>query len=790
MPLSTSLYTTIKSLDETIPKSFIFKKSFETVSTVINIILDDIKAETEWYDSHKRESQKILATLRQLLRFIKTRIDVSDVKRKELVYLRKALIYTCLNQFREEFLLIWAEIKYLIFNTELALRLRETTMTYFGANSSTVIALEDFKNACKGATSIYKTLQEAFPNHEVSKVGIKCEEILPNEDEILYPMFTIFENKINFEAAYSFSEYVLSLDPQTDRFLSKVDLESIKIGKFDIRGSFGDILHTNLKYIKSTSTTEVVSIQIVHKDTICKVTNEGKGRLAGEISVLIHEKSEALINIVGYTIHWGAFCIALEHIDRTLSEVLHGKKNNSKLVLSSEQTLCVFEGVVEAVVFLHERGIVHGDIRPSDIFIPASLVSPTAIKPKFAAKLGNFNYGTNHFEPRWMALATEEGLQYRSPEVLDCRKATGASDVYSLAICLWESVQDNRKPFDHLYRKSVLSKSKLIRSIKNGDRPTFKLDDKGQPKEPSWCVGIITKSWVAEAWERPLAEYWKSYIKAAIKQAEIDVEAEIADFALNLRRASTLSLAVTHIATNTFDEIEAQTPKSIPPSPRPRVGGHMTKQRGGSIISLASFQVKEQRGSMTAMGLGLYHKASALAEEVQSEKSEKSDADEEKEDRKVVEKELREFYNEQDPLKVKDERGFQEIVTYCQKYGLEAFSENLENEYGQGLKRFREEEEPTQPTKLRERKTSRMKMNFTSVFLGRKKKGPKKKPRLENPTVKAPSEVKSPLLLRKQGSITTLSKVGSRQSVFSAENTSTRYSVTSFIKPPDKDLNL
>jgi signal transduction histidine kinase len=101
----------------------------------------------------------------------------------------------------------------------------------------------------------------------------------------------------------------------------------------------------------------------------------------------------------------------------------------------------VLGGVLRALAFLHARGIVHADIKPSNILIDAKAL---ADEPMAAAKLVDFGLAANLSDPR--ASASRGTFPYAAPEVyagrLDAR-----SDLYALGVVLYELVY-GAKPWD------------------------------------------------------------------------------------------------------------------------------------------------------------------------------------------------------------------------------------------------------------------------------------------------------------------------------------------------------
>ncbi|HEY4223624.1 MAG TPA: serine/threonine-protein kinase, partial [Myxococcota bacterium] len=114
-----------------------------------------------------------------------------------------------------------------------------------------------------------------------------------------------------------------------------------------------------------------------------------------------------------------------EPLDKRVETVLHA---GAQLTLPVIVTLA--EQIAEALVYAHARNVVHRDIKPANVFVTTD----------GAAKLLDFGIARG---AGTATLTSQEHMApgtptYYAPELLDGRPASGASDVYSLGILLWE----------------------------------------------------------------------------------------------------------------------------------------------------------------------------------------------------------------------------------------------------------------------------------------------------------------------------------------------------------------
>ena len=123
----------------------------------------------------------------------------------------------------------------------------------------------------------------------------------------------------------------------------------------------------------------------------------------------------------------GAF-LALEYFEEgTLEDRL------KKGPLSREVALDCLSQIAQALIYLHERGVIHQDVKPSNIFIDGMLF-----------KLGDFGVAKTRENPRPLERAGSPF--YMAPELFLGEEATPASDAYSFGVMAFELLVGKR-PF-------------------------------------------------------------------------------------------------------------------------------------------------------------------------------------------------------------------------------------------------------------------------------------------------------------------------------------------------------
>jgi len=130
----------------------------------------------------------------------------------------------------------------------------------------------------------------------------------------------------------------------------------------------------------------------------------------------------------------GLPCIAMEFVDGETLE--HRLRTRGPFLL--EEGLSTFAAVVDAVGYVHQRGVVHRDIKSNNVKVTTS----------GAAKLLDFGIAKSGESPKLTTDGSVIGtLQYLSPEQLRTGQAEPRSDVWALGVLLYELLT-GRMPFE------------------------------------------------------------------------------------------------------------------------------------------------------------------------------------------------------------------------------------------------------------------------------------------------------------------------------------------------------
>lgn len=130
----------------------------------------------------------------------------------------------------------------------------------------------------------------------------------------------------------------------------------------------------------------------------------------------------------------GAPCIAMEYIDgETIDE-----RVRTRGALALNQALEIFERIVDAVGYLHSRGIIHRDIKSNNVKLSES----------GAVKVLDFGIAKSADSPRLTVSGAMVGTpQYVSPEQLHGEPADERTDIWALGVLFYEMLT-GRLPFE------------------------------------------------------------------------------------------------------------------------------------------------------------------------------------------------------------------------------------------------------------------------------------------------------------------------------------------------------
>ncbi|XP_036898144.1 protein-tyrosine kinase 2-beta isoform X2 [Sturnira hondurensis] len=248
--------------------------------------------------------------------------------------------------------------------------------------------------------------------------------------------------------------------------------EDVVLNRILGEGFFGEVhegVYTNHKGEKIN-----VAVKTCKKD--CTLDN--KEKFMSEAVIMKNLDHPHIVKLIGIIEEEPTWIIMELYSYGELGHYLERNKNSLKvltLVLYSLQ-------ICKAMAYLESINCVHRDIAVRNILV----ASPECVK------LGDF--GLSRYieeEDYYKASVTRLPIKWMSPESINFRRFTTASDVWMFAVCMWEILSFGKQPFFWLENKDVIG------VLEKGDR---------LPK-PDLCPPVLytlmTRCWDYDPSERP-----------------------------------------------------------------------------------------------------------------------------------------------------------------------------------------------------------------------------------------------------------------------------------------------
>jgi hypothetical protein len=181
--------------------------------------------------------------------------------------------------------------------------------------------------------------------------------------------------------------------------------------------------------------------------------------------------------------------------------------------------------VLEALGHAHAKGIVHRDVKPANVMLEASEGVSVRVLDFGLAQL-------SEAETLTAAGDVPGTLAYIAPERLDGKAATGAADVWSVGVILWEALA-GRHPF---WAASPLETARRIRA---GAPPLASQ----RPELPRELCAAVDRMLALEPRRRPRAERVAGVLRTALRPRAERTEKEAPQPVLLATRAAHAGLA-------------------------------------------------------------------------------------------------------------------------------------------------------------------------------------------------------------------------------------------------------
>ncbi len=158
-----------------------------------------------------------------------------------------------------------------------------------------------------------------------------------------------------------------------------------------------------------------------------------KERFLREAKIQAQLTHPNIVNLLNFIEEGGVFYLIMEFIE---GETLETKIRRGRI--SPDQAIAITLQVLDALAFAHSKGVIHRDVKPSNIMVTAF----------GQVKVTDFGIAKIVGEKRQTATGIRPGtLWYMSPEQVKGEALDPRSDLYSLGVTLYEMVT-GQVPFD------------------------------------------------------------------------------------------------------------------------------------------------------------------------------------------------------------------------------------------------------------------------------------------------------------------------------------------------------
>ncbi|CAM4541047.1 unnamed protein product [Caretta caretta] len=251
-----------------------------------------------------------------------------------------------------------------------------------------------------------------------------------------------------------------------------VSREDVTLGRILGEGFFGEVyegIYTNQKGVRIN-----VAVKTCKKDC----TPENKEKFMSEAVLMKKLDHPHIVKLIGITDEEPTWIIMELYPYGELGHYLEQNKNSLRV-----PTLILYVlQIGKALAYLEAISCVHRDIAVRNILVASSE----------CVKLGDF--GLSRYiedDEYYKASVTRLPIKWMSPESINFRRFTSASDVWMFAVCMWEILSYGKQPFFWLENKDVIA------VLEKGDR---------LPK-PDLCPPILytlmTRCWDYDPNDRP-----------------------------------------------------------------------------------------------------------------------------------------------------------------------------------------------------------------------------------------------------------------------------------------------
>jgi serine/threonine protein kinase len=202
------------------------------------------------------------------------------------------------------------------------------------------------------------------------------------------------------------------------------------IGDYEILGELGQGMMGLVYHARHAQTQADFALKLLSQEN--SDDDEGRELFNREARMLSGLTHPHIVRYFAYGKHEGVPYLVMEKLPLIQFEAELARQPLPRRV----RVACRVVGkLLAALQYVHERGIVHRDVKPSNILIFRS-------GPKIGVKLADFGLAKNYADAGQSSLSVEGQIRgtlgYIAPEqILDCRFSKPSCDLYSAGACLY-----------------------------------------------------------------------------------------------------------------------------------------------------------------------------------------------------------------------------------------------------------------------------------------------------------------------------------------------------------------
>lgn len=251
-------------------------------------------------------------------------------------------------------------------------------------------------------------------------------------------------------------------------------IQNYKIISLIGEGGMGDVYLAEHVSIKRKVAIKVLKSELVKNEEI-------RLRFKNEASMLAHLQHPNIVGLIDYVEQDGGLFLIMEYVE---GKGLDDLVKEQLVPLSIERAKKLMIQIVEAFVYAHKSGIIHRDVKPSNILVTTD--DQIKVLDFGIAKL--VGEGNHQLTKTGTQIGT---VYYMSPEQVRGQVLDNRSDIYSLGVtfyelltgvCPYKSLTTEYEIYDRIVKEPLLD---LTETMGNGYRSMWTIISKATAKDVS-----------------------------------------------------------------------------------------------------------------------------------------------------------------------------------------------------------------------------------------------------------------------------------------------------------------